>query len=164
MHGPTPYDVRDEQAPAEPFYTSTFQSALQRGMAVAREAADAAADYPSIARTKTDKHTAPITIEVEHMSRPEVNEHIEELAWYYRRPYLPGVKDETTNAKNYKRYQQESERAWSSLERVFNHRREFNEGFVTDMSEGAFERITDRMTQWTENLDWSDGEGADNCV
>jgi hypothetical protein len=30
----TPYDVRDEKAPLEPFFTSAFQSALQRGLEI----------------------------------------------------------------------------------------------------------------------------------
>jgi hypothetical protein len=32
-----PYDVRDEEAPLEPFFTSGFQTALQNGLGIARE-------------------------------------------------------------------------------------------------------------------------------
>jgi hypothetical protein len=31
----SPYDVRDEEAPLEPFFTSTFQAALQSGLGIA---------------------------------------------------------------------------------------------------------------------------------
>jgi hypothetical protein len=30
-----PYDVRDEEAPLEPFFTSSFQTALQNGLGIA---------------------------------------------------------------------------------------------------------------------------------
>jgi hypothetical protein len=33
----TPYDVRDEEAPLEPFFTSGFQTALQNGLGIAKE-------------------------------------------------------------------------------------------------------------------------------
>jgi hypothetical protein len=33
----TPYDVRDEEAPLEPFFTSVFQTALQNGLGIAKE-------------------------------------------------------------------------------------------------------------------------------
>lgn len=32
----TPYDVRDEEAPVAPFFTATFQSAIQKGLEISR--------------------------------------------------------------------------------------------------------------------------------
>lgn len=42
-----PYDVRDERAPSEPFFTPAFQTALQKGLGIARSAATALCPFES---------------------------------------------------------------------------------------------------------------------
>jgi hypothetical protein len=105
-------------------------------------------------RQKTKDHTAPITIEVEYLSSSEIEELIKELVWNYRQLFLPEVEADSVDARDYMRYQRESEQAWSALEAAFSHKETFKQEFLSDMSEGALERVTDQLIQWTRDLDW----------
>lgn len=93
---------------------------------------------------------------MEHLSKPEIDELVKELIWSYRQLYLPDI-EETASAEEYKRYRSESERAWSTLEAAFGHRREFKKELLKDDSEGAPDRIASLLLQWTEDLDWPEG-------
>ncbi|KAK4106679.1 hypothetical protein N658DRAFT_414629 [Parathielavia hyrcaniae] len=106
-------------------------------------------------RQKTREHTTPIAIEVEHLSRPEIEEVIKELLWSYRQLYLPGVGPES--AEDYTRCQRESAQAWSALEAAFKHKREFKGEKLWDMSEGALERLTAQLVGWSREIEWPDG-------
>lgn len=61
------------------------------------------------------------------------------------------------DAKEYARYQRESEQAWSALEAGFNHQRGFNKNLLSDMAEGGLERATSQLIQWAHELEWPDG-------
>ena len=115
-------------------------------------------------RQKSSEHTAPITVEVEHLSPPEIDELIKELVWNYRKLYLPGVEDETIPEEEYQRYQRESELAWYTLEAAFKHRREFKQDLLRDMSDGAADKIIGKLISWTEDLEWPEGNGSTNGV
>ncbi|KAL9562087.1 hypothetical protein ACKAV7_014010 [Fusarium commune] len=68
----------------------------------------------------------------------------------------------------------ESELAWSALHAAFKHKRHFTPEFAQDMSDGALERITDQLVEWTGEIEWptSDVDGfwtstaqtAEECV
>ena len=105
-------------------------------------------------RQKTSKHTAPITIEVDYLSKPEINELVKELLWSYRQFYLPDIEEATT--EEYKQYQAESEHAWSALEAAFGNKPGLK-SILRDDSEGALDRITDQLIEWTKDLDWPQG-------
>ena len=111
-------------------------------------------------RHKTKDHTAPITIEVEYLSNPEIEELINELLWTYRQLFLPQVEQDKVDAKDYARYQRESEQAWSALEAAFKHQSQFGKEWLTDMSEGALETMTQQLIQWRRQLDWPVGGHA----
>ena len=110
---------------------------------------------------KPISQTEPIGIAVDYHSKSEIQEHIKELLWNYRRIFLPGavelknkkVKTES-EIKDYIQYERESEQAWSALEAAFKHRREFSRTFLSDMSDGALERTTNTLVQWTESIQW----------
>ncbi|KAH6678502.1 hypothetical protein B0J14DRAFT_582898 [Halenospora varia] len=219
-----PYDVRDEEAPLEPFFTSAFQTALQNGLGIANKVVTAIEElvgpsepssdlerllkdarrlgtfrssdtrtiavlgdsgegksslinsllhFPEIAKTgdigaactsvvteyrqKTKDHTAPITIEVEYLSKPEIEDLIKELLWNYRQMFLPEVEEDKVDAKEYARLQRESEQAWSALEAGFKHQRSFNKQLLSDMAEGGLAKATDQLIQWAHELEWPDG-------
>ena len=105
-------------------------------------------------RHRTKDHTAPFNIEVEYLSDPEIEDLIKELLWKYRQLYLPDIEDDSVDAKDYTRYQRESEQAWSALEAAFKHQSGFSRGFLQDMSEGALGRVTQRLVQWARELEW----------
>ncbi|RYP68754.1 hypothetical protein DL771_006484 [Monosporascus sp. 5C6A] len=112
-------------------------------------------------RQKTKEHSAaPIIIEAEYLAKDEIAEMVRELLWSYRQLYLPGVESDTTSAADYARYTRESEQAWSALEAAFQHQSSFNKEMLRDMSEGALERIQDRLIAWTNDMEWPDGGEA----
>jgi hypothetical protein len=102
-------------------------------------------------------HTEPITIEVEYLSMPEIEELIKELLWNYRQVLLPGIEDDGVSAKDYARYQRESEQAWAALEAGFKHRQGFNKSLISDISEEGLARATDQLLQWAQELEWPEG-------
>lgn len=253
-----PYDVRDEEAPLEPFFTLVFQTALQNGLGIANKVVsaieksfgsselssdlerllqdakrlgtfhssdtrtiavlgdsgegnccfrqrvtavvnihigkssliNALLHFPEIAKTvgsqrwlmrlgcllfeqgdigsactsvvteyrqKTRDHTAPITIEVEYLSESEIEDLIKELLWNYRQIFLPEVEEDKVDAKDYSRYQRESEQAWSALEAGFRHQTGFNKQLLCDMTEGGLAKATGQLIQWAHELEWPDG-------
>ncbi|KAF4335290.1 hypothetical protein FBEOM_10865 [Fusarium beomiforme] len=125
-------------------------------------------------RQKKAAHTAPITIDVEYLSAPEIRDLIKELLWSYRQLYLPGVESDETSEQDYNRYMRESEQAWSALHAAFKHKRQFTQKFAQDMSNGALERITGQLIEWAQEIEWPAGcvdgfwtstaQTADECV
>jgi hypothetical protein len=106
-------------------------------------------------RQKTQNHTAPITLEVEHLSQAEIEEHITELVWSYYQLYLPGVENDTPS-KEYQQLQSKSERAQMTLEAAFGHRKEYSRDFLPK-DEESVERVTRQIIGWTVDLDWPEG-------
>lgn len=91
------------------------------------------------------------------MPQPEIEEVLSELLWSYRQLYLPLVESADTSEADYARFTRESAQAWSALEAAFGHRREFREEQLRDMSEGAEERMKERLVGWSRELEWPDG-------
>ncbi|KAL9106686.1 MAG: hypothetical protein Q9227_008338 [Pyrenula ochraceoflavens] len=134
--------------------------------------------YPDIARTgdlgsaetavvteyrqKTEAHTAPITIEVEHLSAAEIKDLIVELVWSYSKLYFPGA--ENVSDDDYKRHMRESALAWSTLEAAFSHRQEFNRDLLQYTSEESMKSITEKLTEWAEDIRWPAGETGNGNV
>ena len=108
-------------------------------------------------RHKTQDQVAPITIEIEYLSDTEIDELIKELVWNYRQLFLPEIEEDKVDAKDYMRYQRESEQAWSALEAAFKHQRSFKKELLSDRSDGAVERVTDQLISWTKDIDWPEG-------
>lgn len=108
-------------------------------------------------RQKTRDHTAPITIEVEYLSESEIEDLIKELLWNYRQIFLPEVEEDKVEAKDYARYQRESEQAWSALEAGFKHQTGFNKQLLSDMAEGGLAKATGKLIQWAHELEWPNG-------
>ncbi|CAG9981490.1 unnamed protein product [Clonostachys byssicola] len=108
-------------------------------------------------RLKEPQHMAPITLEVEYMSKYEMEEVLSELLWSYRLLYLPNVQSNKTSTKVYERYTRESAQAWSALEAAFKHKSEFNESFLLDMSDGAIDRIESQLITWSREIEWPAG-------
>jgi GTPase SAR1 family protein len=110
-------------------------------------------------RYKKPEHTAPIHIEVERLSEPEIHELVNELVWNYRKLYLPDVKDKTT--KEYEELERESNLAWSTLNTAFGHKEEFNKKMIELDSQDGLKKVTSKLTSWTMELEWPKGEGDD---
>jgi hypothetical protein len=108
-------------------------------------------------RQNTAEHKSPITVEVEYLSTSEIEDLIKELLWNYRQIFLPEIEEDKVDAKDYARYQRESEQAWSALEAGFKHQRGFSRRWLSDTAQGSLEKVTDQLIQWTHELHWPDG-------
>ncbi|PCD21564.1 hypothetical protein FGRA07_11678 [Fusarium graminearum] len=108
-------------------------------------------------RQKKAEHITPITIDVEYLSALEIRELIKELLWSYRQLFLPGVESNEVSEQDYNRYMRQSEQAWSALHAAFKHKKQFTQSFAQDMSDGALERITDQLIEWTREIEWPTG-------
>ncbi|KAL9618671.1 MAG: hypothetical protein Q9160_006638 [Pyrenula sp. 1 TL-2023] len=111
-------------------------------------------------RQKTEAQVAPIHIEVTHLSGPEIKKLISELVWSYCKLYLPGVGAKDMDQDEFQRYERESNVAWSTMEAAFKHRREFSQQFLReDLTEEGIQRITQKLIEWTEDIEWPGSEG-----
>lgn len=97
--------------------------------------------------------------------------------WSYRRESLPDISESSLSATDSKpnnaKFAEESKQAWVALEAAFGSEEGFNRDFLGDQSDGALERITEQLIQWSANIPWpsesTDGkwttyaETADEC-
>ena len=109
-------------------------------------------------RQKTDQHTAPFTIEVERLTTSEIHHLLKELVWNYRQLYHPGTLNNGSSGNDHEEtrvdYERLSSLAWSTLETAFKHKREFNQDFLRDESQGAMDGITNTLIEWTNDIIW----------
>ena len=102
----------------------------------------------------------PITIEVDYLSKSEIEELIRELVWNYRQLFLPGIEENTVFSAEYPRLQRESDHAWSALQAAFGHQPQFREEFLSDVSDGALDRVTGQLISWSGDIEWPEGGSA----
>ncbi|KAF7956008.1 hypothetical protein EAE96_004929 [Botrytis aclada] len=98
----------------------------------------------------------PFSIEVEYLSKPERQEMVEELLWSYRQLFFPDSDNEgnALDSDEQERIERESAVAWSALEALFSQQEKFNVSFVSDKSEGAFERIKSQLLEWMQKINF----------
>jgi hypothetical protein len=91
---------------------------------------------------------------VEYLQQDEIVKELTDLVWSYRKFYLPGVESDKTTAEDYQQCQRESETAWDNLQAAFQHKEEFSQEFMGDMSDGSTERITRQLIDWSKEIEW----------
>ena len=94
---------------------------------------------------------------MEYLYKVEIEDMIKELVWNYRQLLLPDITSDGANAAGNARFVRESEQAWSVLEAAFKHEGQFSKELLEDMSDGALERIQNRIVSWTTDMTWPDG-------
>lgn len=67
------------------------------------------------------------------------------------------MRSDEVNAKDYARYERESEQAWSTLEAGFKHQRGFNKPLISDMTDEGLLKATELLVKWARQLDWPTG-------
>ena len=114
---------------------------------------------------KLADHTAPITIEVDRLSQPEIEDQIRELLWSYRQLYLPDLEANADQAE-YERCQHESEVALSTLQSAFSDYEEL-EGLLEEAKMDDSDAVSAQLIEWANALGWPDttatAENADQC-
>jgi hypothetical protein len=82
------------------------------------------------------------------------------LLWSYRRLYENGVDLPETPADEYQKAERESGEAWSALEAAFGHHRDFDEQSLRDQSDGAVEKIREKLVAWSRAIAWPEGSNG----
>lgn len=78
--------------------------------------------------------------------------------WNYRQLYHPDINSDETPAEQYLSIQRESDKAWSALQAAFGNHTELNNNeFLSDQSDGALERVTSTLLEWTKDIAWPQG-------
>lgn len=107
-------------------------------------------------RQRPPQQQEPFVVEVEYLDESKMEETISELLISYRRFYLPDV--ETLESEDYKRIQDESTVAWSTLQAAFDNKMGFDEELFRDHThEGEFKALN-LLLQWSQELDWPEEE------
>lgn len=105
--------------------------------------------------------TERIKVEVDFLCGAALEDHINELLWSFRRQFLDAKDSLSTDDMK------ECREAGSALQSAFGSERGYNRQFMTDKSEGAFERILDQLIKWTKTIPWptgaSDGKWVTNA-
>ena len=115
---------------------------------------------------------AAFVVEVEYLSMTEIAKLLHELVWDYRKFYTDAVQalDASDNDewKEFKQHQDDSKRAWSTLEAAFGHQAQFSEHLVRgDLGHGRptsditvqaeMQRITAQLEDWAREIEWPGG-------
>jgi hypothetical protein len=103
---------------------------------------------------------APFMVEVEYLDATTMKEHLRELLWSYRRIYLPEIDANHLSDMDFKKYESESDIAWSTLHTAFRHESELTPAFAQDMSDGADVRILNKLVEWAGRVKWPQGSVA----
>lgn len=74
------------------------------------------------------------------------------LLWDYRLPFIPDAANNAISNEEFKKTQEASELAWCHLESAYACHAEFCEGFLENMSEGAYQIILNKLNQWSDQL------------
>ena len=111
-------------------------------------------------RYKMGHHTAPFTIEVDHLTPDEIKDTIKELVWNYRQFFLVKPDAPEVSEEDYKRCEREMEVALASIKSAFGHQTGLKR-LLDDRSEGAEQRMVEQLTEWSNDLPWPEG-GSDS--
>ncbi|KAJ5662663.1 hypothetical protein N7462_011589 [Penicillium macrosclerotiorum] len=105
-------------------------------------------------RQKRPSQTQRIQVEVEYFHGVTMEAHIMELLWSSRRVFLPNVAQNSLSAADWNEIKEKSKQAWSALQSAFGSQVGFSKRFLSDQSEGAFERITEQLIRWSKTIPW----------
>ncbi|KID65368.1 Dynamin, GTPase domain protein, partial [Metarhizium hybridum] len=106
-------------------------------------------------RQKKPNQKDNILIEVEILSRSEIEEVLTDYLWKYRLFY--NAEDNTElETEEHRICEADASQAWSALDTAFRHHQEFSKQFLQDDSSGAVERIKAKLVRWAEEIDWPD--------
>lgn len=101
-----------------------------------------------------------IKVEVEYLAGEAMEDHVNELLWTFRRALLPAIERDSLTAADLERIRE----AWSTLETAFRSEDGFSRRFLSDKSEGAFEKIAGQLIKWTKTIRWPTGASAGKWV
>lgn len=108
-------------------------------------------------RFKPNDGASQFFMEVEYLTKSEIDETIKELLWNYRHIHLPDVSEAATSVEEYARLEREREVAWSALRAAFGHRGEQQlKNLCDQIFEGAYDDAAEKLATWADELEWPD--------
>ncbi|KAH7323547.1 hypothetical protein BKA65DRAFT_70778 [Rhexocercosporidium sp. MPI-PUGE-AT-0058] len=107
-------------------------------------------------RLRLPKHSAKYTIEIDRMTNSEIEEQLRELLWSYRFFHITDLDDQGIRADEQARLEAQSKLAWDTLQAAFGPQRELTETYLQDPSDGAENRIQNKLKEWSSDLRWPD--------
>lgn len=113
-------------------------------------------------RRRTPSHTAPFTIEVEYSNETDTQELLHELLYSYQEFWSPDVErlaqsEKTEETKEYNTIENRSGAALATLRSIFPEADEINTEYLKDRSDGAFDKILQRLKHLAQELQWPEG-------
>ncbi|KAI9807921.1 MAG: hypothetical protein M1825_005227 [Sarcosagium campestre] len=109
-------------------------------------------------RPRTQAQKENFTIEVDFMTQAEIDEQLEDLLSSHRYPYF--CEHDRNSAEQKAKIEEKSKLAWSSLDAAFGDRADLTESFLQDDADGAFDRILERLKDWSDDIEWP-GQGEE---
>jgi hypothetical protein len=102
--------------------------------------------------------TALLTVEVDHLTRQEMNEKIRTALEDFRQPYLPENKDVEDDSMT-----DASAKGHCVLKSLFGHQRA-SVPFLRNMDDGGGEKILSQLLSWLDEIEWPLGWQEDNKI
>jgi hypothetical protein len=99
-------------------------------------------------RQKLDRHISPVTTEIILFTVQEVLQILKELLHNYR--LLLFLDDDDDN----KAIRESANAAWAELSTFFRDKDSFSVEFLSDLSQGAEERILRQLRPWLYEIQW----------
>ena len=87
-----------------------------------------------------------------------MQESVKSWIWAFRKPHQVDRDEDNEDDEEFTEYQKEADRAWASLNAVFEDQELFSKEYLADMSEGSIERITSQALEWLRKVEWPAGE------
>jgi hypothetical protein len=106
-------------------------------------------------RQKQPNQKDNILIEVEILSRSEIEDVVTGYLWNYRLFHNADDNNEL-GQEEFRTCQADALHSWSVLNTAFGHHNEFSTQFLEDDSAGALERIEEKLITWANEIDWPD--------
>lgn len=135
---------------------SSLINSLLHVTELARTGDEGAACTSVVTEYRQKKRTTleSFSIEAEYLSNSERREMVEELLWSFRQLFLPDIDPSGggVDFEEQQRIERESAVARSALEAVFSEQEGFSIDFLSDNSDGAFERIKNQLLSWIQNI------------
>lgn len=111
-------------------------------------------------RLKSPHQSAAIGIEADYLTRSEVDDHVAELYWSYKKPFQPSVLKKETTAEELAAYERESQVALDALTAAFGKRHGWSEQWLKNSNE---QRVTNQLLAWARELKWPEGAANEHC-
>ena len=109
--------------------------------------------------SRTSRHTAPFTVEAEHLTIDEIKGTIDELVVDFAQFYHPEMKEDNVSAKDFRASEHKSKVAEDTIKAAFDDHPTLV-ALLEDRSDEWHARLREELTKWSEDFEWPESESA----